>query len=149
MLFTECPKFLLLITDQLLRVTSSRHFLKRMVSVRSHPLINDFEQVVPSRYYTVNHNLLWTKLASMGFSAKTLSILQYMYGKAISKVTTNNTFSMPFPCCKGVRHGCNLNPLLFNLYISDLESDLTTNGAGNITLANLKAHLLLFADNLV
>ena len=61
----------------------------------------------------------------------------------------NNVLSSPFPCNKGVRQGCNLSPLLFNLYISDLESYLQSTDAGSITLANLKVQLLLFADDLV
>jgi len=42
-----------------------------------------------------------------------------------------------------------LSPLLFSLYISDLESYLAKNSAGNVMLANLKAKLLLFANDLV
>ena len=45
-----------------------------------------------------------------------------------------------------MRQGCNLSPLLFSLYISDLETYLATNIAGSITLSNLKAQLLLFDD---
>ena len=48
-----------------------------------------------------------------------------------------------------MRQGCNLSPLLFSLYISDLETYLATNIAGSITLSNLIAQLLLFADDLV
>ena len=48
-----------------------------------------------------------------------------------------------------MRQGCNLSSLLVSLYISDLETYLATNIAGSITLSNLKAQLLLFADDLV
>ena len=48
-----------------------------------------------------------------------------------------------------MKQGCNLSPLLFSLYISDLESYLETNIAGKIALENLKIQLLLFADDLV
>jgi len=98
---------------------------------------------------SIKHSLLWKKLADMGVSTKILNILQSMYGKASCRVTANNVLSSSFPCRKGVRQGCNLSPLLFSLYISDLESYLATNSAGNVTLANLKAQLLLFADDLV
>ena len=56
--------------------------------------------------------------------------------------------SPAFHCSKGVRQGCNLSPLLFSLFISDLESYLTTNNSGSIQLGKKKARLLLFADDL-
>ena len=61
----------------------------------------------------------------------------------------NSKFSSAFPCMKRVRQGCNLTPLLFSLFISDLESYRLTNMAGNITLASRKVQLLLFADDLI
>ena len=98
---------------------------------------------------SVNHNLLWNKLASMGLSTKMLNILQSMYGKATSKVSANNTYSASFPCRKGVGQGCNLSPLLFSLFINNLETYLTSNESGSFTLSSLQTHLLLFADDLM
>ena len=97
---------------------------------------------------SVNHGLLWSKLASMGLSGRMLKILQSMYGKATSRVVANGTMSPTFHCSKGVRQGCNLSPLLFSLFISDLESHLSANNSGSIHLGSKKAHLLLFADDL-
>jgi len=57
--------------------------------------------------------------------------------------------SYPFPCSKGVHQGFNLNPLLFNLYINDLESYLMTNSIGFIQLNCTKLYLLMFADDIV
>ena len=95
---------------------------------------------------SVNHKFLWEKLATMGVSTKILNILKSMYANATSRVTINNNTSSSFPCLKGVRQGCNLSPLLF---INDLESYLSSNVAGNITLANRKVQLLLFTDDVV
>ena len=55
---------------------------------------------------------------------------------------------MPFPCRKGVRQGYNLSPLLFSLFIADLEDTLKS-GAEGVDLGNTKLRLLLFADDLV
>ena len=84
----------------------------------------------------------------MGLSGRMLKILQSMYGKATSRVVANGTMSPTFHCSKGVRQGCNLSPLLFSLFISDLESHLSANNSGSIHLGSKKAHLLLFADDL-
>ena len=74
---------------------------------------------------TENHNLLWKKLCYLRVSMKLLTILQNMYSKATARVI-GNKLSEPVHCNKGVRHGCNLSPLLFNLFISDLETHLTS-----------------------
>ena len=78
-----------------------------------------------------------------------LNMLQNMYAKASSKVVTENSQSHVFRCKKGVRQGCNLSPLLFSLFLSDLEHHLTTNNTGNTQLHNIKINLLQFVDDLV
>ena len=78
-----------------------------------------------------------------------MSILKSMYANATSRVVANNSRSSHFPCLKGVRQGCSLSPLLFSLFISDLESYLAENRAGYVTLAHQEVRLLLFADDLV
>ena len=48
---------------------------------------------------SVNYQLLWEKLASMGVSLKNLmmNILQSMYANATSRVVANNKFSFSLP----------------------------------------------------
>ena len=98
---------------------------------------------------SVEHTLLWKKLARMGLSNKILHILQDMYLKATSRVKVNGALTNPFSCDIGVRQGCNLSPLLFILFVSDLETHLKTNGAGSISVSNSRVSLLMFADDVV
>ena len=72
-----------------------------------------------------------------------------MYSKANSCVRVNGNTSQFFSCNKGVRQGCNLSPLLFCLFISDLESSLLNNGVLGVKLVNLCLPLLLFADDVL
>ena len=95
---------------------------------------------------TVDHRLLWSKLASYGLSSTMLNILQSVYGQASSRVTLN---SEEFLYRNGVRQGCNLSSLLFNLFIHDLEKYLVENNSGSIEINSTNLHLLLFADDLV
>ena len=64
---------------------------------------------------SVEHTLLWKKLARMGLSSKILHILQDMYLKATSRVRINGALTNPFSCDRGVRQGCNLSRYLFCL----------------------------------
>lgn len=93
--------------------------------------------------------ITWSKLASYGLSSTMLNILQSMYGQASSRVTLNSDTSEEFLYRKGVRQGCNLSPLLFSLFIHDLEKYLVENNSGSIEINSTNLHLLLFADDLV
>ena len=44
-----------------------------------------------------------------------------MYKTAKSCVTSDGQISDTFPCLLGVRQGENLSPLLFSIYLSDLQ----------------------------
>ena len=85
----------------------------------------------------------------MGLSNKILHILQDMYLKATSRVRVNGALTNPFSCDIGIRQGYNLSPLLFILFVSDLETHLKTNGARSISVSNSRVSLLVFADDVV
>ena len=99
----------------------------------------DFKKAFDS----VSHNKLWLKLASIGISSKILMLLQSMYSNAISMVEINSEISSSFPCTKGVRQECNLSPLLFSLYIADLEKQLYTAGSEGADLLDSKLCTLM------
>jgi len=70
---------------------------------------------------TISHNRLWKKLAALGMSAKILTVLMNMYANACSSVKMNGELSPHLRCTRGLRQGCHLSPLLFNLFMADLE----------------------------
>ena len=72
-----------------------------------------------------------------------------MFGQASSKICVNHEESNPFACRRGIRQGCNLSPLLFSLFINDLDQFLKDNNSGSIELVQTHLRLLLFADDLV
>ena len=65
---------------------------------------------------------LWSKLINLGLSGKILTVIQNIYINAKSCVTCNNNKSDSFMSHNGVRQGENISPLLFALYVNDLES---------------------------
>ena len=97
----------------------------------------------------VDHSLLWTKLINLGISHKILAILQSMYAAAASCIKISKyEVTDQFPCQKGVRQGCILSPLLFSLFISDLETELRHNESG-VKLNRMAMDLLMYADDIV
>ena len=85
-----------------------------------------------------------------------------MYLKAKSCVAINGGQSECFPCHIGVRQGENLSPLMFSIYLADLNNFLASKCTGLDYLNNiqeallnddlttfLKLYLLMYADDTV
>ena len=98
---------------------------------------------------SINHDLLWFKLSTIGLSTKMLEILQHMYSNARSVVSYDGYTSREFECQKGVRQGCPLSPLLFSLFVSDLEDTLKSTSSGKIRIGEQDITIVMFADDLV
>ena len=101
---------------------------------------------------------LWTKLSETNINGKCLTIIMNMYENIKSRIRTAEGNSAFFPCQTGVRQGENLSPIMFSIYLNDLEQYLHTHLAPGITCeigndANyavfLKLFILLFADDTV
>ena len=64
---------------------------------------------------------LWKKLLSNNINGKLFNVVFNMYKQAKSCVKLNGIKSSYFNCLAGVRQGENLSPLLFAIFLSDLE----------------------------
>ena len=95
---------------------------------------------------SIDHTLLWKKLAKMNISQQMLEMLQSIYSTAVSCVKLS--VSESFPCQKGVRQGCNLSPLLFNLFTADLQKELRKNESGVELHDSVFLDLLMYADDI-
>ncbi|MES9903304.1 MAG: reverse transcriptase family protein, partial [Sedimenticola sp.] len=101
-------------------------------------------------------NGLWNKLITTGINGKLFRIIFNMYQDIKSCVSANNTISPFFKSYCGVRQGENLSPILFAIYLNDLQSHLMLNNDGiaiekpntNIDVY-LKLLILLYADDTV
>lgn len=50
---------------------------------------------------------------------------------------------------KGVRQSCVISPYLFNLYIADLDTELTKRGVGGIAVGKIRVWSMAYADDIV
>ncbi|KAH6579045.1 hypothetical protein BASA60_003414 [Batrachochytrium salamandrivorans] len=90
--------------------------------------------------------LLW-KLQNMGFPRRTLAFLKALYTSSSARARAGSLLSDPFPVQRGVRQGCPLSGLLFNLFINDI-----LDGVVPITVPGLPRDTnpirgLMYADN--
>ena len=94
---------------------------------------------------------LWHKLLKESINGKFLTVIYNMY----QNIEHDGSFSQMFACEIGVAQGENLSPLLFSLFLNDLELDMISNGASGVELnfpddtTWLKLLLLLYADDTV
>ena len=99
---------------------------------------------------TVPRQQLWQVLASKGITGDILACLQSMYDKDEACVLTGEGLTDSFRCTTGVKQGCPASPLLFGLYIDDIEA-LLKEARDDIdapTLAQQLVAILLFADDI-
>lgn len=116
-------------------------------------LMIDYKQA----FDTICRAALWQKLLKNGITGKCFTVITNMYENIKSYVLSNGCITRAFDSQVGVRQGENLSPLLFALYVNDLEDFLKQNGAigidVNCTIENVeglvKLLVLLYADDTV
>ena len=102
-------------------------------------------------YDSVWRNGLFYKLINCGFGTKILGILKSVYDNTLSCVKLSRGLTNSFKSSVGVCQGCNLNPILFNIFINDFielfsPSDLS---CFPVKLKSMSLNCLLYADDLL
>ena len=100
---------------------------------------------------------LWSKLLKNNINGKFFHIVFNMYQGIKSCVSFSGSQSSFFPCLRGVRQGENLSPVLFALFLNDLEDFMHSNSCTGVDLEfvsdtiyiYLKLFILLYADDTV
>ena len=104
----------------------------------------DFKKAFDS----VDHKLLLQQLVTYGIKGNFLNVITSLYDKVKSCVRGNDSLTEIFPCNRGVRQGCLLSPVLFALYLNDLNRHITASSQG-VLVDDIAIHSLLYADDLV
>lgn len=106
----------------------------------------DFKKAFDS----VWHKGLFYKLHKVGITGNSLNLIKDLYKKTKCAIKVNNRITDFFSYSKGVRQGCPLSSILFNLYVNDIFDTIEKNSISNIYLnENNKINALMYADDLV
>ena len=105
----------------------------------------DFTKAFDSVY----RNALWLKLYKCGIGGKCLRIIKDMYSKVKSCVRLHGGLTDSFEIPVGLKQGEIMSPLLWALFLEDLELFLQGDFNSGIQIDELEIILLLFADDLV
>jgi len=100
-------------------------------------------------YDTVWRNGLFLKLLRGGVSSQFVKLIQDMYSRLQMCVSLQSGISYPFQSNVGLKQGCNLSPLLFNLFINDLTNKIESRVIDAPVLNNTMVSSLLYADDLI
>ena len=99
-------------------------------------------------YDTVNRELLLKKLQSLGINGVFMRNINAMYNKTEYTIKLKGGYTRAIKSNLGLKQGCPLSPLLFNLYIDDIK-DIFDAKCDPIDIQDIKINHFLYADDLV
>ena len=104
----------------------------------------DIREAFPS----VSHHLMLFMMERLGLSGSVLQVVQNIYSEATVAVRTGReSYTPPIPQQRGVKQGCPLSPILFNIVLEGLLHHLSTSPAG-YSLAGNTINALAYADDI-
>ena len=102
-------------------------------------------------YDTVQHDMLWSKLESIGVGPRMLAAIQSLYSSGTLSMKAAGTAGQPWTQQMGVRQGCPLSPTLFGIFFDGLHDHLQSCAAmSGMQLGSGRwLSLLVYADDVV
>ncbi len=100
-------------------------------------------------YDTVWRDGLYHKLLSNGIHPKFVRLLRNIYNTSSLAIKTAGGRSTIFPSNVGLKQGCNLSPLLFNLFVNDFLTEINVSLPHSPLLRGIPINGLMYADDLV
>src|SRR6476619_7843816 len=91
---------------------------------------------------------LWRVMRNLGFAEKLVKILENMYEGTSSAVRSTGGLSEWFETIVGVKQGCILSPLLFNIFLEARMSQALRDGEEGAVIEGYLISNLRFADGI-
>ena len=132
------------ISSALLKIICS--LLNKRIQNKLYACFVDFKKAFDS----VWHKGLFYKMKNNNLSGKVLDLIKDIYKKTKCAIKVKDSLTEFFDYNKGVRQGCPLSPILFNIYVNDIIKIMNENNRSNIFLnKNDPINALMFADDLI
>ena len=99
-------------------------------------------------YDTVDRENLFYRLSKLGISGIFLNNIKALYKKTEYLVSYKNGYLNPINSNCGIKQGCPLSPMLFNIYVDDI-SETFDQSCDPVCLTDIYLNHILYADDLV
>ena len=98
----------------------------------------------------IQHRFMIKTLQKVGIAGTYLNIIKAIYDKPTANIILNGEKLKPFPLRSGMRQGCPLSPLLFNIVLEVLATAIREEKDINgIQIGKEEVKLSLFADDMI
>ena len=94
------------------------------------------------------HAALWATTRKYNISANPVRTTEQVYDKATSAVQLNGSIVEWFRTAVGVRQGCLLSPIFFNIFLERIMSDALEEHGGKVSIGGRNISNLRFADDI-
>lgn len=118
---------------------------KEQLKQTLHICFLDIEEAFPS----IDMDQILTILEVMGVQKAAIETIKDIYNQCTTTISCNNNSSKSIGIHRGVRQGCPLSMLLFNIGINPLLNRFDTTLEGGIIINNHRISTLAYADDLV
>ena len=96
---------------------------------------------------TIPRDILFRKLQSYGINGRFFNIIKNIYNDDQACVKIHNQCTKTFKINQGVRQGCVLSPLLFNIFLADLAKQLDSM-ENKVKIDDKEINALFWADDI-
>ena len=97
---------------------------------------------------TIPRDILFQKLLNYGINGNFFNTIKNIYANDRACIKFKDQVSETFKINQGVRQGCVLSPILFNIFMADLPKLLDTS-VSNVNMGTTKLNCLIWADDIL
>jgi retron-type reverse transcriptase len=98
----------------------------------------------------IQHHFMINALRKLGIEGKYLNIIKAIYDKPIANIILNGEKLKPVPVKSGIRQGCPLSPLLFNIFLDFLARAIRQEEEiKGIQIGKETVKISIFADDMI
>ena len=94
------------------------------------------------------HAALWATMKKYNISTNLIRVIKNLYDKATSAVLFNSSIGDRFQTTVGVRQGCLLSSLLFDIFLERIMTDALEDHEGTVSIGGRTITNFCFADDI-